>query len=385
MDLSLDKYFFKPKEPKEIINTAYIVVDTSVLLSAYQWKEVTFKEMLRILNEISSEKRLKIPYQVFKEFTDQRPRKIKETIEKLNTQIYSKIQKTTDLISVVPFFEMLEDNEKLEKTEEEYVKARKEYRKSLEDLSKRLRLLFQDDLVLNSIQPLFEENCYLSFDYEELSNEAKQRQTDKLPPLTGGDQNKKENNYGDYYIWKDILSLNGDVIFVTTDTKEDWFYKDHEKNILAPRRELIEEFYEKNNKKTVCIVPLKEFVTILNPKTKEAVIEDISKNNQLDQITQRLFEIRYLANYVEQNPNSFRKGIYDNMHYFFNYGDIDISDTEYLTKDETNIEYIYMKITSSINYNVSDLKKVLIGGYADGSQIIDIKEQSISDAIKYDL
>ncbi|XOJ00879.1 PIN-like domain-containing protein [Paenibacillus polymyxa] len=89
MNQNIEKFFFKPKSLEEIIHTANVVFDTNALLSAYQWKDVVFHEVLEALNKLSDTNRLKIPAQVFKEFIHQRPLKISEAIDQIELLIGS--------------------------------------------------------------------------------------------------------------------------------------------------------------------------------------------------------------------------------------------------------------------------------------------------------
>ncbi|QKS72838.1 hypothetical protein FLK61_40240 [Paenalkalicoccus suaedae] len=77
---NLDKYFFKPRKAEEIVDKALIVIDTNILLAAYQWKKASFKEITNIMDNLMKEERLKIPSHVFEEFMDQRPNRIKEIV-----------------------------------------------------------------------------------------------------------------------------------------------------------------------------------------------------------------------------------------------------------------------------------------------------------------
>lgn len=276
---SLKKYFHKPKLLTEIKDTAYIVVDTNVLLAAYQWKEVTLNEVLDTLQTLSTANRLKIPSQVFDEFMDQRPKKIAEIIQKIDKEMNSKLQRPSRLLSTVPLIEMLEDSEEFLELEKQYFEKYDLYRKKLGDLTKRVGEFLVSDPVLFAMQEML-TNSYFKLDPDrskDIEQEAKQRAQQKLPPLSGGDASKRENAYGDYYIWRHILSLNNDVIFVTADKKDDWVLKDHHGNILSPRRELVEDFFEENEGKTFTIVSPKEFVALYKPDIDSTVSNDLQK------------------------------------------------------------------------------------------------------------
>jgi rRNA-processing protein FCF1 len=81
MDEQLKKYLFQPKKLEDIISTAKIVVDTNVLLAGYQYRDLTFKEIIHTLSKINEQERLLIPSHVLKEFFKRRPEKIVEMIQ----------------------------------------------------------------------------------------------------------------------------------------------------------------------------------------------------------------------------------------------------------------------------------------------------------------
>nr|WP_254612814.1 PIN domain-containing protein [Brevibacillus sp. HB1.1] len=293
---SLKKFFHKPKSLSDIKDTAYIVVDTNVLLAAYQWKEVTLNEVLDTLNSLSMANRLKIPAQVFEEFIDQRPKKVVEIIQKIDKEMNSKLQRPSSLLSTVPLIEMLDDSNDYLELEKQYFEKYDLYRKKLGTLTKKLGDFLNSDPVLDGMQELL-TNSYFKLDLDkvkDIEQEAKQRAQQKLPPLSGGDSSKKENAFGDYYIWRHILSLDNDVIFVTADKKDDWVLKDHHGNILSPRRELVEEFFEVSNGKTFTIVSPKEFVALYKPDMDSTVSKDLLKVNM--EITGTVIFFRNLFN-----------------------------------------------------------------------------------------
>ncbi|MDV2885510.1 PIN-like domain-containing protein [Alkalihalophilus pseudofirmus] len=274
----LQKYFFEPKKVDEILENATIVLDTNILLAAYQWKNASFKEVTDILNKISIEDRLKIPSHVIEEFVDQRPKRIIEMIENIDKKIFSKLQKPENLISVIPALESIQENNELE-IEKEYHEVYKKYRKSLQNLKDKLKLFVNTDPILKELKG-FLENGYFEieqFNETNFTKRAKERAIKQIPPLTGGDSGKKLNKYGDYKIWEHILSLENDVIFVTADLKEDWVIVDHQNKFISARRELVEEFYDKN-RKTFTIMTLTDFIEAVDPNIEGEIIDDIKIN-----------------------------------------------------------------------------------------------------------
>ncbi|WFA86499.1 PIN-like domain-containing protein [Paenibacillus amylolyticus] len=275
----IDKFFFKPKSIEEVIHTANVVFDTNAMLSAYQWKNVAFRKVLGALSKLSDANRLKIPPQVFKEFIHQRPLKITEAIEKIEF-LQGSIQTPQTLKSVLPLIGLIDKENTYLESEKSYASSRDKYKEDLKKLTIDLKKLFNDDIVLDSLKPFFEK---IDFDTnpekeKELIKCAEERAKAKMPPLTGGDAGKSENKYGDFFVWNYILSLKNDVIFVTTDSKEDWFHKagaGKGKNPVSPRRELIEEFYVVSEGKTICIVSLQDFMQKYDPNLAQEVVDSL--------------------------------------------------------------------------------------------------------------
>lgn len=274
---SFDKYFYEPQRVEDIKDSAYVVLDSSVLLSAYQWKEVTLTEVLEVMRELSNDGRLKVPSHVFKEFIDQRPKKILEIIQRIDKDLHSRLHKPPKLESLVPFLDMLEGSDDYYHAERSYLEAYDSYRKKTSDLSNRVKSFLQSDPVLSMLKEIIQDSFFDLPEevYRNIDSEAKEKANKKIPPLTGGDAGKKENAFGDFIIWKHILHLGREVIFVSADKKDDWVLKDHHGNILSPRRELVEEFYEINNEKTFTILSPKEFVALYKPNVSRRVSFDL--------------------------------------------------------------------------------------------------------------
>ncbi|WP_144491344.1 PIN-like domain-containing protein [Bacillus sp. WP8] len=53
-------HLYQPEPVSEWLNEAIIVIDTNVLLAAYQWREITVNEVLQVLEGIKKEGRLRI-------------------------------------------------------------------------------------------------------------------------------------------------------------------------------------------------------------------------------------------------------------------------------------------------------------------------------------
>ncbi|MED4827143.1 PIN-like domain-containing protein [Bacillus atrophaeus] len=268
------KYLHQPNPVSELLNDSIVVIDTNVLLAAYQWREVTVNEVLNALQKIKDEKRLRIPLQVIKEFSRNRPHEIQQRMNDLDTLI-SKMQKEKPLLERVPMLEGKDSLKEIEELRENYNKAVKDYRDGLIKLRDHLKELFYNDHFLDKIMELAEGTILVPEKNEQdLEKEAKERFKLKLPPGFK-DNSKEENSSGDFIVWSSILQLKNNVVFVSGDKKTDWVYQDNKKNSITARRELVEEFFEKTGKDFAHITP-KDFITSLNPQVSEHVREDLS-------------------------------------------------------------------------------------------------------------
>ncbi|MGM0948351.1 MAG: PIN-like domain-containing protein [Bacillota bacterium] len=275
------KYLHQTKPVNQLLNDSIIVIDTNVLLAAYQWREVTVNEVLNALQKIKDEKRLRIPLQVIKEFSRNRPHEIQQRINDLDTLI-SKLQKEKPLIERVPMLEGKDSLKVIEELRANYNEAVKNYRDGLINLRDHLKELFYNDHFLDKIMKLAEGTILLPEQTEQdLEKEAKERFKLKLPPGFK-DSSKEENSDGDFIVWSSILQLKSNVVFVSGDKKTDWVYQDSKKNPITARRELVEEFFIKTGRDFAHITP-KDFITSLNPAVSEHVKEDLINYKTINQ------------------------------------------------------------------------------------------------------
>lgn len=123
---------------------------------------------------------------------------------------------------------------------------------------------------------------------EKIKKEAKRRNENKIPP--GYCDKDKEENYGDYYIFYEIINRakeeKKNVIFITDDEKEDWYLIRNGKK-KGGRPELLREFYDNTNQllficnTTRFIKQYNEYCRGYNtPNNLIEEIENISKRNE---------------------------------------------------------------------------------------------------------
>lgn len=262
--LEIFREFFNDQDINfnELDPSTLIVFDTNTLLNIYRYSDETRKKLIDAMESV--QQNLWIPYQVGLEFNLRR----KKTLYDLKNQ---PSKKNNDIIKIFNDFEKkitneiqsitLKSSDVIEQknliisdTKEKLKTLQDEMSSSIEKIFNMLNL--EEDLAIN-FGTIFKDKIGASFSQEELTNElsdAKMRYENKIPP--GYSDLKKEDvthynginfnqKYGDLIIWKQILKRAEEsditqVIFITDDNKEDWWYKLHGES-LGPRAELKNE------------------------------------------------------------------------------------------------------------------------------------------------
>ena len=97
------------------------------------------------------------------------------------------------------------------------------------------------------------------------------------------DKAKSDGGIGDLIIWLTVQEigrdLKRDVVFVTDDQKNDWFYK-QDKESIYPRFELFDEFRRETDGMSISILSFPEFLAQQN--AKEETINEIVKHLHVD-------------------------------------------------------------------------------------------------------
>ena len=104
--------------------------------------------------------------------------------------------------------------------------------------------------MLVALTDLFDSRVGTGFSTDELSDiyaEGAERYEKSIPPGFKDKAKPEPERYGDLVLWREVLAkgrtLKLPVIFVTDDSKDDW-WQNFKGRTMGPRVELIEEFYE---------------------------------------------------------------------------------------------------------------------------------------------
>ncbi len=245
MRTTFKKYQIKTnKELQDLLQNpdTLFVFDTCVLLDFLRCTDITRDELQNIFNECKEH--LYMPYQIGKEFYKNRhniipdmDEQIKQLINKLkgaSNDIKSRFSKGTY------FLASLSDS---------VDQSIKRLTTSITTKQKKFHKAIKEDEICVFFETVFngrvgEKNNFSESDIADFN----QRVEKGTPP---GELDKENKNipYGDYIIWLDIIAKakkdHKNIIFITSETKSDWFYKSKSEEIIAPRAELLEEFFNK--------------------------------------------------------------------------------------------------------------------------------------------
>lgn len=225
------------------------VFDTNMLLNFYRYSPELSDSLLAILQSNRIADRLWIPYHVGWEYQHHRLNTIsqqRDNYESTRNGIQEALRNIKE-----PFEKeshpYIQDQKRLLQTVEE----------ALSDIEQALDAHKQDIPNINDdpwhdrLSDLFAGQVGEPYSLEQMQDifkEGKKRYDAEVPP--GYKDKKKSPNrrrYGDLIVWKQMLDKAGEsknpILFVTDDSKEDWWWQ-HRGKRIGPRPELIQEMYE---------------------------------------------------------------------------------------------------------------------------------------------
>jgi hypothetical protein len=242
-------YPLTSEEEERIWESAIIVLDTNALLNLYRYSPEARTRFIEVLTSASD--RLWCPYQVASEFHERRLDIIRAQ-NNLSTEIFSVLDKALSQASAKlrehqknAFFDVVSIESKMT-TFFTNLKGdlESEYKKRFDKYG----LSPQSDSVLIKVDQLYSGKVGTAFsdaDLAALYQEGEKRYGNSIPPGYMDARKGDMRMYGDFLIWKEILKhsaeMNVDIILVTDDSKEDWWWKSQGKT-LGPRPELRQEF-----------------------------------------------------------------------------------------------------------------------------------------------
>lgn len=265
-----------------------VVVDSCVLLDYYRYSSQTANSILSNLEYLGE--RVWIPNQVYIEFKRNyehilgpNHNKYKNISNNIGTNVKDFENKISRLIKAYDKYNFPKVKELGDKIKQHLLNIDKDAKQYKEEIKSEMDLmseLLKSNKMLEYIEgvkntgqvgPPLSPAKILS-----IVNEGEKRFALNLPPgykdITKSEvvkENLKAEDpiapYGDLIVWKSLIEKakqeDINIIFTTSDSKADWWELDKNKNIVAPREELLAEFKEETGGKLeVLMIPMKEFI-----------------------------------------------------------------------------------------------------------------------------
>lgn len=270
------------KPIEEIKDDCIFIIDTNVLLLPYATSSSGFEEIKKAFSKLIAKGQLLIPAQTAREFAKNRPEHIKTLFQQLIT-LKSKISKP--VMPQYPLLESLSEYKEAVELEKQIQEQQKKYSKKIDEILERIKQWRWDDPVSAVYKELFKPEFIqeLNLSQDEILKDLERRNKHSIPP---GFKDKGKDDYGvgDLIIWKTILEVaktrNKDIVFVSGDEKNDWFYRSDSQS-LYPRFELITEFKNHTEDKTLHIIKLSKLLDLFGA-AEEAVSEVQIKEFEMD-------------------------------------------------------------------------------------------------------
>jgi hypothetical protein len=251
--------FYRPtaEEFDTLWKKCTFIFDANVLLNLYRYSPETRLELINTLQTLQSTSQLWLPHQAILEYHKNRLGVIineKSKFKQISLSIDKHIKglkddlkkedrdrKNTYTASIITTLEKVIDKNMKEITDEldRQTKGRPDWIKK-DDIREKL-----SELLKGKIGTPYDDNKL-----ENIYKKAQMRYDLKIPPgYKDAEEKEGYAKYGDVVLWFQIIDYAEKnklpVIFVTDDTKEDWWNPETEDNDKQPAYELIQEFTSK--------------------------------------------------------------------------------------------------------------------------------------------
>jgi PIN like domain len=285
-------YFsYSPEEIDSIWRDAIFAFDANVLLKIYRYTPATQRRMMSVMTGLGA--RIWIPYQAALEFCRNRYKVIssqisayeeaRKTISGALNALDNQLSSRFGRHSFINYEKISHDLTEAESRILEELDRGKRDHPNLDENDRLLEWLISilDD---NKIGTPFEASKQ-----KEHRNEGERRYKLKIPPGFKDDSDGRENPYGDYYIWQQLLERATEkkcsVIFVTDDKKDDWWLRLNGQT-KGPRPELVQEMLEVSNQ-------------MFHMYTSDKFIEYAEKNLGIQRDNDALLEVKNVREHNE--------------------------------------------------------------------------------------
>ncbi|MER6597467.1 PIN domain-containing protein [Streptomyces parvus] len=243
------------RKSQEFIDSAIaastVVLDTNAILNLYRMKPSARAEYFQVLQKIES--RIWIPRQVADEFHRNRLSAVDSHANSLKSKS-DKVSESAESLrfALRDFFKLhsLADGKSsgyLESLNESVSRIVNSVKREVEEYDLKPSDLLSGDPILERLALLFEGKVGSGVPMSERKaamDEALRRGAEGVPPGYKDVKERGEKGVGDYFIWREMIDhaklTERDILFVSTDLKDDWVRKQCGFSI-GPLPELVEE------------------------------------------------------------------------------------------------------------------------------------------------
>lgn len=314
---------------KSLWKNAILIFDTNVLLNLYRYQSSTRDALLKVMETL--EDRVWIPYHVGLEFQRNRLKVIAEQHKRFSevkgivSKSISGMKNEFDNLQLKKRHSHINPDQLIENIE----KVQSSFFEELAKLEKQSISVNSDDEIRNRLDSLFKD-CIGSSpadqkEIDALFAEGENRYKNNIPPgfkdASKDDKTPDEftylgitykKKYGDLIIWKQIInhaSQNSikDVIFITDDSKADWWWKVESSGTktIGVRPELRDEIHRDAGVENFHVYNTEGFLSYANQQlnaqvTEEAIeeVREISDEHREAMMRSRM--VRRMAMYAQK-------------------------------------------------------------------------------------
>ncbi|MDH5651785.1 MAG: PIN domain-containing protein [Gammaproteobacteria bacterium] len=416
-------YSHSNSEFSEIWKNAVIVFDANVLLNLYRYQVSTTEQLLNVIESVKD--RIWIPYHVALEYQRNRLKVIAEQNEKFSevknivSKGVSSLRKELDSLNLKKRHSTIEP----EKFLIEIDSAATQFKKELDLLEKQHYSVMNDDPVRSKLDELLNNRVGSKpanqDEIDKLEKKASVRFDKKIPPGYM-DSNKNNTNipvftydgisyqrlYSDYIVWSQIIDYAKktdikNIIFVTDDSKEDWWLKIKQNSLktISPRPELVSEISIRSNVDNFLMYSSEGFLKYANDLLSVGVsddaiedVRDVVLSRQEERLNAQL--MRNIGINTEKEVYKWLKRKYDEVDFVL-HSSVDIVavhenikiafDVTVIREPRHVVESVKYSMNEALNYaNKNDISElVLVLVMANENACDDIRGMDFSSLIDW--
>jgi hypothetical protein len=277
---------------RALLTTGLVVLDANALLNLYRYTPDVRTSLLNVMTRVGDQ--LWEPAQVIKEFWHRRESAIRDySAAALEFNTKTEAAKNGAMTAVRALSNRIGLDESIKKTLCEPLDAAfSELSKSVAgimsaDDATEVRRDTNRDPVLLPLEQILRNRVGLPFEgkaLQEAITEAQRRISSKEPPGYMDSKKDELHSSGDYLVWAQMVAESKargrDVLFVTGDTKEDWWRSWGGNSSAGPRFELLDEFHAKTGQRFLMLQPadfLSQAAKVLDVTVKDESVEQVRR------------------------------------------------------------------------------------------------------------